>query len=234
MSTKPDNNSAKLLFGLFGAGGFAREVMPLFSKETELEEVSKAQYSIEHVFVDTLPTERLVNGFSVLSDKQFFSKKNDRLFFNVAIGDGKLRKIVADDCMAKGAEPVKICAKTSLIGASSKIGRGAILCDYTVITENARIGEFFHANIYSYVAHDSVIGNYVTFAPRVSCNGNVHIHDNVYVGTGAVLKQGTSENPLVIGEGAVVGMGAVVTKNVPANTVVVGNPAKPLKKLSSS
>lgn len=234
MSAKPDNSSSNLLFGLFGAGGFAREVMPLFSKERELEGFSKAQYSTEYVFVDTSPTESLVNGHSVLSDKQFFSKKKDRLFFNVAIGDGKLRKLVADDCMAKGAEPIKICAKTCLVGASSRIGGGAILCDYTVITENVRIGEFFHANIYSYVAHDSVIGNYVTFAPRVSCNGNVHIRDNVYVGTGAVLKQGTPENPLVIGEGAVVGMGAVVTKNVPANTVVVGNPAKPLKKLAPS
>ena len=88
------------------------------------------------------------------------------------------------------------------------------------------IGTHFHANIYSYVAHDCVIGDYVTFAPRVSCNGNVHIEDDVYIGTGAVIEQGTPDKPLVIGKGATIGMGAVVTKDVPPGAVVVGNPAR--------
>jgi acetyltransferase-like isoleucine patch superfamily enzyme len=58
------------------------------------------------------------------------------------------------------------------------------------------------------------------------CNGNVRIENHVYIGAGAILRQGTESKPLVIGEGAVVGMGSVVTKDVPANTTVVGNPAR--------
>ena len=72
-----------------------------------------------------------------------------------------------------------------------------------------------------------MIGDYVTFAPSVRCNGNIVIEDHAYIGTGAVIKQGTPEKPLVIGKGAVVGMGAVVTKDVPPGVTVVGNPAKP-------
>lgn len=79
------------------------------------------------------------------------------------------------------------------------------------------------------MGHDCVIGNYVTFAPKVCCEGNVLIEDHVYIGTGALIKQGSSESPLVIGEGAVIGMGAVVTKSVLPYTVVVGNPARPIK-----
>ena len=112
---------------------------------------------------------------------------------------------------------------------SVETGEGLIACDNVIFTSNIKIGKYFHANIYSYVAHDCVIGDYVTFAPRVSCNGNVHIEDHSYIGTGAIIRQGTPNKPIVIGKGAVVGMGAVVTKDVAAGTTVVGNPARVLK-----
>jgi len=110
------------------------------------------------------------------------------------------------------------------------IGPGYVLSHFVTITSNVKIGLYFHANIYSYVAHDCVIGDFVTFAPGVKCNGNVVIEDHAYIGTGAVLRQGRPGAPLVIGRGATVGMGAVVTRSVPPMTTVVGNPARPLEK----
>jgi hypothetical protein len=35
-----------------------------------------------------------------------------------------------------------------------------------MVTASAKIGAHFQCNIYSYVAHDCVIGDFVTFAPR--------------------------------------------------------------------
>ena len=75
-----------------------------------------------------------------------------------------------------------------------------------------------------------MVGDFVTFAPGVHCNGNVVVEDHAYIGTGAILKQGQPGQPLVIGRGAVVGMGAVVTKSVAPGATVVGNPARPLQK----
>ncbi len=109
-------------------------------------------------------------------------------------------------------------------------GEGLIALSRVVFTSNIRIGRHFHANIYSYVEHDCIIGDFVTFAPRVGCNGNVKIEDFVYVGASAVIRQGTPAKPLTIGRSAVVGMGAVVTRDVPGGVTTVGNPARELAR----
>ena len=131
---------------------------------------------------------------------------------------------------ASGQEGKDITAPKKLPGwwVVVCVGAGAVLSPFVTITSNVRIGQHFHANLYSYVEHDCVVGDFVTFAPGVHCNGNVVVEDHAYIGTGAILKQGQPGKPLVIGRGAVVGMGAVVTKSVAPGVTVVGNPARPL------
>lgn len=143
----------------------------------------------------------------------------------IAVGDSGKRQAISGRL---GVRYGALIAPTAIIGPDVEYGEGAVFCDFTMVTASAKIGRHFHSNIYSYVAHDCVIGDFVTFAPRVCCNGNVHIGDGAYIGTGAVLRQGTPSEPLVIGAGAIIGMGAVVTKSVAPGTVVVGNPARPL------
>ncbi|MEL6737032.1 MAG: acetyltransferase, partial [Pseudomonadota bacterium] len=87
-----------------------------------------------------------------------------------------------------------------------------------------------HCNIYSYVAHDSIVGDYVTLGPRVSVNGRVSIEDGAYIGSGATILPGNPDKFLVIGAGATVGAGAIVTKSVKPGEVVVGNPARPIAR----
>jgi acetyltransferase-like isoleucine patch superfamily enzyme len=52
----------------------------------------------------------------------------------------------------------------------------------------------------------------------------VVIHDDAWIGMGAVILKGVT-----IGYGAIVGTGAVVTKNVPDRAIVAGNPARIVK-----
>ncbi len=224
-SARPRN-----IYGLFGAGGFAREVMPVLAECIAVLKKENPGTDHQFFFVDVEPVDKALNGYAVISESHFFGLDCENRFFNVAIADSAMRKRIAERCVNSGAKPFSIRSVCSVVYDCNDVGDGAIVCAYSTITSNARVGKFFHSNIYSYVAHDCVIGDYVTFAPNVHCNGNVHIGSHAYIGTGAIIKQGSPERPLVIGEGAIVGMGAVVTKDVPPHTTVVGNPARPLTK----
>jgi len=213
--------SPGILFGLLGTGGCARGIMP-FARDLVGTKYKNAQI----VYVESAPHDKQVNGIPVLSEEDFLGQSATQKLFNIAISDSKVRATLAQKFETSGCIPLTLEAPDVLIYDKNEIGGGAILCARTMITSNIKLGRYFHANIYSYVEHDCIIGDYVTFAPRVNCNGNVHIGSHAYIGTGAVIRQGKPGAPLVIGEGAIVGMGAVVTKNVPPHTTVIGNPAR--------
>ncbi len=210
------------LYGIVGVGGFGREVMPVARQMLE----SKRSEPSELVFVDKEGAAP-IGGHRVISDAEFAAFGGER-FFNVAVASSVVRRRIVTEMIDAGAKPFDIVAGNSILLDGNTIGDGAILSPFTTITSDVKIGSYFHCNIYSYVAHDCVIGDYVTFAPAVKCNGNVVVRDGAYVGTGAIIRQGTPGAPLVIGEGAVIGMGAVVTRSVEAGITVIGNPARPM------
>ena len=212
------------LFAVYGASGFGREVMPLAREQLARQGIGADRL----VFVDDHPVATMVNGQRVLNYAAFLDMEAGERYAVLAIAAGGVRERLAARCRADGVRPWTVRAANVMVLDEVTLGEGAILCPFVTLTSNIRIGSHFHANLYSYVAHDCRIGDYVTFAPAVRCNGNIVIEDHAYIGTGAVIKQGQPDRPLVIGRGAVVGMGAVVTKNVPPCVTVVGNPARPL------
>lgn len=210
------------LYAIYGVSGFGREVMPVARRMLQRQGAE----ADELVFVDDNPTAPSVNGQRVMTWDEFLAAPAQTKFVNVAIANSPVREKLAQCCRDAGVESFSIIAENAVVLDQNEIGEGAILCPFAMLTSNAKIGRHFHANIYSYVAHDCVIGDFVTFAPGVKCNGNVVVEDHAYIGTGAILRQGKPGDPLVIGRGAVVGMGAVVTKNVAPGTTVIGNPAR--------
>lgn len=210
-------------YGLVGAGGFGREIMPVLADMLGYRPGETKRRLVFVVEDDDHPAQ--VNGFPVMPFAQFLRRDEPR-YFNVAIADSRERERIANACLQAGMEPVSIISRHSVILDANAIGEGAILAPFTTITSNATVGRFFHANLYSYVAHDCQIGDFVTFAPAVRCNGRIVVGDHAYLGTNAVLMPGQVDKPLVIGEGAVVGMGAVILKDVAPYTTVVGNPAR--------
>lgn len=209
-------------FAVYGASGCGRGVMPLV--RLHLEQTESQPWNL--VFLDDNPSAGRSNGHRVITYSQWMDEPADSRHVTLAIANGTVRAKLAAQCSADGVSFFDVKAANVIVMDDVQIGPGAVLCPFVTVTSNIRIGKHFHANLYSYVEHDCVIGDFVTFAPGVHCNGNVVVEDHAYIGAGALLRQGTPGAPLVIGRGAVVGMGAVVTKSVAAGTTVVGNPAR--------
>lgn len=204
------------LIGVYGAAGCGRGIMPLL----------RAQYpQSELVFIDDGKAPSYVNNHYVLTWTDFLENQADEKSVSIAVAASHIRKDLAEKCAAANIPLIEARAASVVQMDDVVIGNGACLSPFVTLTSNIRIGRCFHANLYSYVEHDCVIGDFVTFAPGAKVNGNVTIGDHAYIGAGAIVRQG-----LRIGAGAIVGMGAVVTRDVPPGVTVVGNPAKPLIK----
>lgn len=216
----------KSIYAIYGAGGCGRGIMPLARQQLAKNGCSDSDL----IFVDDSCGASAINGHRVLSYSDFLKEPAAIRYAAIAIANSMIREKIANMLTRDGVNFWSVVSDNVVVMDDVSIGEGAVISPFVTLTSNIKIGHHFHANLYSYVEHDCVIGDYVTFAPGVKCNGNIFIEDHAYIGAGAVIKQGKSGRPLVIGRGAIIGMGAVVTKSVDPGVTVVGNPAKPLIK----
>ncbi|WP_151690508.1 acetyltransferase [Acinetobacter junii] len=216
----------KPIYAIYGASGCGRSLMPVARQQLQRDGLTAELYFIDDRFDQ--PT--VWNGHPAVNYASFQQLQASSKHVVIAIANSRIREKIALQLQQDEIKMWSICADNVVLMDEVDLGEGSALSPFVTVTSNIRIGKCFHANLYSYVEHDCLIGDYVTFAPGVKCNGNIHIHDHAYIGAGAVIKQGTPNQPLVIGQGAVVGMGAVVTKSVPAGVTVVGNPARIMQK----
>ncbi len=199
---------------IYSNGGFSREFYRCVRDQFPNEDIK---------YVDDYPRDNTISY-----EEAKILQQDTEVSFIIGCANATLRKEKTEQVLSDNFSIFSTRAQTAIIGDNVKLGAGAILSDYTIITADTIIGKSFHSNIYSYIGHDCIIGDYVTLAPRVSINGRVEVANNVYIGSGATILPGNIKRPIKVGEGAIIGAHALVTKDVPANTTVVGTPAKPL------
>jgi sugar O-acyltransferase (sialic acid O-acetyltransferase NeuD family) len=202
---------------VFGGGGFAREVAWL---------AETCGYSIA-CFIDDDATKvgRVFNAVPIVS-LQECAMKFPSIRVAAGIGDPASRKSVIDRVVAVGLQPCSLIHPRVERSRWIEFGTGVVVCAGNILTTNIVIGDYAQINLDCTIGHDVELAEYATLAPGVHVSGYVRIGRGAYIGTGAVIINGTCEQPLTIGAGAVVGAGACVTRSVEPGVTAVGVPAK--------
>lgn len=211
---------------IYGVGGFGREVAWL------IEQCADAGQNVEPIcFVDDNSAYHgsIVNNLPVLSLADA-TQRYPHAAIAGGVGNPVLRQKLIGKAAAIGLQPITIIHPRVERSKWIEFGAGVLICAGNILTTNIVIRDHVQVNLDCTIGHDVIMSEYSTLAPGVHISGCVHLGKRVYIGTGAVIINGTPESPIVIGDDAVIGAGACVTKSVPPSTTVVGVPARPLAR----
>ncbi len=205
---------------IYGASGFGREVAWL------VDSCNEEEYKIV-CFIDDDSSKHgeILNDIPVMGLEETYSR-----FPNARIVGGVGNPQVREKLMIKAAETgfgfETIIHNRVEKSRWVKIGEGSVICAGNILTTNITLGVHVHLNLDCTIGHDAILDDFTTLAPGVHMSGWVHTGKRVYIGTGAVIINGTRDNPIVIGDDAVIGAGACVIRSVEPGHTVVGVPAK--------
>lgn len=211
---------------IYGAGGFAREVAWLVES---CNEGMKSYQVVCFIDDDSSNQGTTLNSIPVMGPAEAYQTFPDAKIVS-GIGSPEIRKTVMEKAQVIGFEYASFIHPRVERSQWIEYGEGVVICAGNILTTNIVLGNHVQINLDCTIGHDVIMGDHTTLAPGVHVSGWVHFGERVYVGTGAVIINGTAERPLTIGNDAVIGAAACVTKSIPAGVTAVGIPAKPLNR----
>lgn len=205
---------------IVGAGGFGREIYNMIPSCKGYGE----EYVIKGFINDIQDALDTFDGYAPIigTIKDYVPEQDD--VFICAIGDVAGRKFCVNHLLTKGAKFISLIHNNATFSRNSTIGVGCIIGRNVSISCDCSVGDFSILQSECMVGHDSKIGDFCQFHPRVFVAGRVSIGNDVHVCACAIIHPNKT-----IGDGATIGGGAFVIRNVKEKQTVYGNPAKLLK-----
>lgn len=136
---------------------------------------------------------------------------------------GESRKPCMEEIIRRGGEFMELIHNTARLYTNVKLGIGNFIGAYSVIGNDATVGDYNMIQSYTVIGHDAVIGNWNRIDTHVTCVGGIVIENETNIHTGAIINHNVR-----VETGAHVGAGSFVIKIVKAGTTVFGNPARKL------
>ena len=161
---------------IIGAGGLGREVL-CWARESAGEWLVSG-------FVDDNP--RALKGYEgdfppILGNVQDHIPMPSEVF-TCAIGQVEAKRRCVERILSRGGVFTNVFHATAVRSSLATLGTGVILCPYSIVSANARIGDFVTVNLHSSVAHDAVIGRWSQLHCHVDITGSVTLGEGVLVG----------------------------------------------------
>jgi sugar O-acyltransferase (sialic acid O-acetyltransferase NeuD family) len=141
--------------------------------------------------------------------------------FVIAIGDPRVRKLVAERLTDRGARFASIVHPSAYIAREVVIGAGVVVGPLSYVGPGARLADHVAVNPQVAVAHDVQAGRFAVFSPMCAVNGSAILEEGAFLGTHASVLPGRR-----VGAWSYVGAGALVNRDVAPGAKVVGVPAR--------
>ena len=219
----------KIVIGLYGAGGFGKEVMSLLPTILPTLFPQSRLDDIKLCFIDDDLTREQIIDNEILSLNDFLGQKYSQLYYCITIADPNSRKQVALKVKSANIKALTLVFNNTTVLSNSQIGSGSIVMPGAIISAYVSIGMFTQINFNTYIAHDCRIDDFVTISPSVTCCGNTEIKTGAFIGAGSIIRQGTSSKRRYVGVNSTLGIGSNLLNDLPDNKTYVGNPAIDLK-----
>ena len=203
---------------IIGAGGMGRTMY-----SNALECVGYGETFIVKGFIDD--NLEALNGLPnyppVIDTIKDYMPQTDDVFVS-SIG-GAARRTCMEEIISRGGKFMELIHQTARVYTNVKLGKGNFIGAYSVIGNDAVIGDYNMIQSYTVIGHDVRMGNWNRIDTHVTCVGGVVIEDETNIHTSAVIS-----HKVTVETGAHVGALSFVIKRVKAGTTVMGNPAKKL------
>ena len=200
-----------------GAGDLGREILawmlhanPSLSSEVKL------------CFVDDNADCMSAAGLSLAplgSVEDYIPKPEDEIVFSIA--NPPSRRLTVSTLTSRNCNAASFVHPSVIRSSTSMLGTGCILLPYSILSENAHVGDYSIVNCHSSVGHDARIGSFVTISSYVDITGHCVVEDEAFLASGSRILPGKR-----VGARAVVGAGAVASRSVPDGSTLYSTPSK--------
>ncbi len=195
---------------IIGAGGHGKAVADLALRCGYRE--SAISFVDDHATGDCM-------GFPIVATcRDLAALRNEHTAFVIAIGDGHIRKKIAESYDLPWATLIH---PSATVGYHADIGVGTVVLAGAVIGADAIVGAHGIINTGSIVEHENRIGDYVHISPRAVLGGGVVVGEGTQIGIGAVVK-----DHVHLCAHCLLGAGSVAVKDITESGVYIGVPAK--------
>lgn len=192
---------------LVGAGGFAKELYGYI--KDDIYKGFLQDTVIKGFLVDFPEDHKKLNVIEPylgkIQDCEFMTDD----FIIIAIGENPGREKVIDILEKKGCQFYTYIHSSAFIDFSANLGKGVIICPNAMVNANTFVSDFSVLNIYSSIAHDSIIGYNSILSPYATLNGHVKVGKNLFMGT-----RSTVLPKVIVGDKCTISAGTIISKSM--------------------